>query len=99
MDKLDRNRYFFLKNPKRYSYVQIMSDQDSISVSNKKTEKTSIDTKNQGVEDAYLDITTLIRSVQRVEGNFDCFLRAEEYCDQIDCCWRPYCLKSHYPEE
>jgi hypothetical protein len=34
----------------------------------------------------------LIRSIQRAEGNFDCFGSATDYCDQFDCCFRPLCL-------
>ena len=72
-----------------------MSDQDNLNASNEEIDKASINTKRRGVEDDCLDITALIRSIQRVEGNFDCFRKAEEYCDQINCCWRQYCLESH----
>lgn len=34
----------------------------------------------------------LIREIQRTEGNFDCFGRAEDSCDQDDCCFRESCL-------
>ena len=34
----------------------------------------------------------LIRSIQRAEGNFDCFGSASGYCDQTGCTWRPLCL-------
>jgi len=40
----------------------------------------------------YLNIITLIRSIQRAEGNPDCFLRGSATCTQIDCAWRSYCL-------
>lgn len=40
----------------------------------------------------FVDITALIRSVQRMEGNIDCFRRGESDCKQLDCSWRPYCL-------
>ncbi len=43
----------------------------------------------------FLDVTALIRSIQRAEGNPDCFLKGEEDCTRLDCAWRPYCLKSH----
>jgi hypothetical protein len=39
------------------------------------------------------DLTRLIRSVQRIEGNPDCFGKANGRCDQADCCWRSYCLQ------
>jgi hypothetical protein len=35
----------------------------------------------------------LIRRVQRVEGNFDCFGTANEYCDQFQCCFRDDCFR------
>jgi len=41
-----------------------------------------------------LDVTELVRSLQRREGNPDCFRKAEGSCDQKDCFWRPWCLKS-----
>ncbi|MCM8799896.1 MAG: SAP domain-containing protein [Candidatus Omnitrophica bacterium] len=37
--------------------------------------------------------TELIREIQRKEGNFDCFGRAKDYCDQFSCLWRADCLK------
>ncbi|MDY6881598.1 MAG: hypothetical protein V2J25_05350 [Desulfatiglans sp.] len=40
-----------------------------------------------------VDITRLIRSIQRMEGNPDCFRRAGESCGNSDCAWREYCLK------
>ena len=39
-----------------------------------------------------VDLTVLIRSVQRSEGNSDCFRRNKGHCDQVDCAWRSYCL-------
>ncbi len=36
----------------------------------------------------------LIRGIQQLEGNFDCFARATDgYCDQSGCTWRTDCLK------
>lgn len=35
----------------------------------------------------------LIKTIQRKEGNFDCFGSASNYCDQSACCWRGDCLK------
>ena len=43
----------------------------------------------------FLDVTKLIRSIQRAEGNPDCFRSAQGYCDQLDCAWRPYCLENY----
>ncbi|MDD4979987.1 MAG: SAP domain-containing protein [Candidatus Omnitrophica bacterium] len=35
----------------------------------------------------------LIKTIQRKEGNFDCFATAKRGCDQLACCWRADCLK------
>ncbi|MBW2642235.1 MAG: SAP domain-containing protein [Deltaproteobacteria bacterium] len=51
-----------------------------------------MNTKKQHIENDVFDITALIRSIQRAEGNLDCFRKAKGYCDQLDCYWRPYCL-------
>ena len=40
----------------------------------------------------YVDITAMIRSLQRTEGFTDCFRRGISDCDQLDCAWRQYCL-------
>jgi hypothetical protein len=70
-----------------------MQDQDCLKSTQKIMGNASTNAKGQNIEDDSIDITLLIRSLQRVEGNFDCFRRAKEYCDQTDCCWREYCLK------
>lgn len=36
--------------------------------------------------------TDLVRQIQRKEGNFDCFGKAVNSCDQMVCCWRSDCL-------
>ena len=37
----------------------------------------------------------LIKNIQKVEGNFDCFATAVSgYCDQLDCSWREDCFVS-----
>jgi hypothetical protein len=41
---------------------------------------------------SYVDITAMIRSLQRTEGFTDCFRRGLFDCDQLDCAWRQYCL-------
>lgn len=40
----------------------------------------------------YVDITAMIRSLQRTEGLADCFRRGIADCDQLECAWRQYCL-------
>ena len=36
----------------------------------------------------------LVKTIQRKEGNFDCFGTATDYCDQSKCLWRGDCLKT-----
>jgi hypothetical protein len=43
--------------------------------------------------DDLCDVARLIRSIQRLEGNPDCFGAAGSSCDQTLCAWRDYCLK------
>ena len=35
----------------------------------------------------------LIKTIQRAEGNFDCFGTAQGSCNQTVCCWRNDCIK------
>lgn len=49
--------------------------------------------KKSGSKENFLDVTRLIRSIQRAEGITDCFRRAKDCYDQIACEWRPYCLE------
>ena len=49
--------------------------------------------KNQGLKIGKSNKAELIRSIQRNEGNFDCFGSASSgYCDQFQCSWREDCL-------
>jgi hypothetical protein len=41
----------------------------------------------------------LIRMVQKAEGNFDCFGKAMDYCDQYQCCFREDCLRPSVPQK
>ena len=41
----------------------------------------------------YVDLTNLIRSMQRLEKNPDCFRTANGHYDRLDCAWRDYCLE------
>jgi hypothetical protein len=55
--------------------------------------------KETGLNNNSVDLTNLIRSMQRLEGNPDCFRTANGHCDRLDCAWRVYCLeKSKYPQ-
>ena len=40
----------------------------------------------------YLDVTALIRSLQRAEGENDCFRTSGLKCQRADCRWREYCF-------
>lgn len=51
--------------------------------------------EDDGDSNGLVDITALIRSVQRSEGNPDCFDKSEGSCEQRECAWRPYCLEDH----
>lgn len=35
----------------------------------------------------------LVKTIQRAEGNFDCFATAKGSCAQTSCCWRLDCVK------
>jgi hypothetical protein len=41
----------------------------------------------------YVDLVNLVRSIQRAEGNIDCYRRSLESCNRMDCAWRDHCLK------
>jgi len=43
----------------------------------------------------FLDLTGLIRSIQRTEGHPDCFRKGIVDCDEGDCKWRTFCLEGH----
>ena len=50
--------------------------------------------KTLGLKETFgLSKAELIRRIQKAEGNFDCFGRATDYCDQLQCCFRDDCLK------
>ncbi len=52
-----------------------------------------IDNNSKNSKDCFPDLTHLIRSIQNIEGNPDCFDRADGNCDRLDCAWREFCLK------
>jgi phosphomevalonate kinase len=50
--------------------------------------------KEKGIKSLNMKKDDLIRTIQRTEGNFDCFGSAGAGgCDQVDCLWREDCLK------
>ena len=78
--------------------MQNMKDQEDISSLRKHTESQPITHRSNigeyGAKRDFVDITALVRSVQRSEGDRDCFRRGQFCCDQMDCIWRKYCLES-----
>lgn len=51
--------------------------------------------KSRGVNPGKMRKADIIRAIQRVEGNFDCFGTAMAgYCNQQSCLWRTDCLGS-----
>jgi hypothetical protein len=49
--------------------------------------------KNRGVKTGKLNKSSLIRTIQLEEGNFDCYGTAfDGECDQHQCSWRTDCL-------
>jgi len=50
--------------------------------------------KERGIKAGRITKADLIRTIQREEGNFDCFGTAFDYCDQLQCSWRDDCLTS-----
>ncbi|MBP7836282.1 MAG: SAP domain-containing protein [Candidatus Omnitrophica bacterium] len=50
--------------------------------------------KSLGIKDTWrYSKKDLIKSIQRKEGNFDCFGTARGVCSQMACCWRVECVK------
>lgn len=50
--------------------------------------------KEKGVKAGNIKKAELIRTIQRAEGNFECFGTAiGGTCDQLSCLWRDDCLK------
>lgn len=50
--------------------------------------------KSLGIKDTWKHSKrSLIKLIQRKEGNFDCFGTAQGYCNQLICCWRSDCLR------
>jgi hypothetical protein len=47
----------------------------------------------------FLDVAALIRSIQRAEGNPDCFGKGFDRCDRLDCAWRHYCLGKNQTDD
>lgn len=49
--------------------------------------------KDFGIKTSRMSKMQLIQTIQRTEGNFDCFASAENSeCDQLNCIWREDCF-------
>ena len=56
--------------------------------------------RQSGIRPARMEKAELIRTIQRTEGNFDCYGTAtEEECDQEECLWREDCFRESVAEE
>jgi hypothetical protein len=56
--------------------------------------------RQMGVRSTRIDKTELIRSIQRAEGNYECYGTAvEEECDQEECLWREDCFRESVAAE
>ena len=45
------------------------------------------------LKEQFPDVKHLIRSIQLIEGNPDCFGKSNGSCERQDCIWLEYCLK------
>jgi hypothetical protein len=77
----------FRKDQKSRTSTAILKGDEEIATAS--SSKTGADVEKK----SFLDITTLIRSIQRAEGHADCFQRGIIDCDQLDCEWRSFCLE------
>lgn len=51
--------------------------------------------KGLGIKPGNLSKMELVRTIQKTEGNFDCFATATAgKCDQMGCQWRDDCFKT-----
>lgn len=50
--------------------------------------------KNLGITDTWrYTKKELIKTIQRTEGNFECFATTAGKCSQALCCWKEDCLR------
>lgn len=50
--------------------------------------------QDMGIKAGRMKKVELIRSIQQMEGNPECFQSGRETCDQMECCWRDECVVS-----
>ena len=49
--------------------------------------------ENPNLKFSSIDLKHFIQSIQRVEGNLDCFGTTDGSCERLECAWRGLCLK------
>jgi hypothetical protein len=79
----------FIKNQKSLNSTRKQVGSEEIATASSSKMGPDVEKKS------FLDITTLIRSIQRAEGSTDCFQKGIVNCDQVDCKWRSFCLEGH----
>ncbi|MBI5642364.1 MAG: SAP domain-containing protein [Deltaproteobacteria bacterium] len=52
--------------------------------------------KGLGIKTSRVKKMEIIKAIQKAEGNFPCFATADDYCDQVLCCFRQDCLDKNY---
>jgi hypothetical protein len=57
-----------------------------------KMKKIRNEAKSEGITAKKQDWVALIRMVQRIQGNPECFRKTAEHCDQKMCSFRDLCL-------
>jgi hypothetical protein len=77
----------FIKDQKHASNIDNLKRDEKIITGS--SYKSGLDSNKK----SFLDIAKLIRSVQRAEGNTDCFQKGIVDCDQFGCKWRSFCLE------
>ena len=82
--------------------MQVRKDQKGLDTSkdrdedSKISEASSSECNLETVKKNFLDITALIRSIQRAEGHTDCFRKGIIDCDEFICKWRYICLEGKH---
>lgn len=58
-----------------------------------KIQKIQVMAKKMGINTFRMKKTDIVRAIQRVENNMDCFCTPRvEYCGELLCLWREDCL-------
>lgn len=81
----------------KFTGVAVPLKSDGIYIMNMENDKVErVPGENIPVENLkyFLNVTEMVRSVQRREGNPDCFQKAKGPCGHRDCFWRPWCVES-----